>query len=184
MCKQCEINPVYEFTNQRKLCGNCFIRYFQKKFLYTIRKFGMIHNGEIIGYHSDGSFRDVVLEENLKMFSQRADISLVKIIGKTKENAVKIAVSDTLDSESWEIMNVLIKKNLKNIQKKAVNGNTIRPLYLFLDEEILLYAKLRKMKFKAEKKKENKLENFINLLEKKHPEIKRAIVNSYLKISY
>ena len=47
MCKLCKTKPVYEFTNQRKLCKACFIHWFEKKFLYTIRKFNMIRFGNI-----------------------------------------------------------------------------------------------------------------------------------------
>jgi len=62
----------------------------------------------------------------------------------------------------------------------------IKPLYLFLDEEVLLYAKLKKLKFKKEikgkKTKKDKISNFIDDLEVKHPEIKHAIINSYLEL--
>jgi len=72
MCKQCEKNPVYEFTNKRKLCKNCFIRYFQKKVLYTIRKFKMAQSGSVIDYENGKGFREVVLEDVLEMFVEKA----------------------------------------------------------------------------------------------------------------
>lgn len=180
MCRQCNTNPIYEFTNQRKLCKSCFIRYFQKKFLYTIRKFRMISQGDIIGYKDSKDFRGAVLKEMLEMFSKRANINIAKLPSK---KISKIAVLSTLDSESDEIISVLITGNLKNIKKiSPIDDNIIKPLYLFSDKEVMLYAKLKNMKFKAEKKKYDKFRDFIDLLEKKHPEIKRAIVNSYLKI--
>jgi hypothetical protein len=46
----------------------------------------------------------------------------------------------------------------------------------------LLYAKLKNLKYKNIKKKEDKLNNFLNNFEKKHPEVKRAIVNSILEL--
>ena len=61
MCKQCEKNPVYEFTNKRKLCKNCFIDYFHKKILYTIRKFNMIRREDAVGYKKQDDFKGVVL---------------------------------------------------------------------------------------------------------------------------
>ena len=78
VCKQCEKNPVYEFTNKRKLCKQCFVRYFHKKFLYIIRKFGMVRQSDVVQYKNDGGFRGVGLDEMLKMFSERAHVKLVK----------------------------------------------------------------------------------------------------------
>lgn len=177
MCRQCENNPVYEFTNKTKLCSNCFVKYFQKKVLYTIRKFHMTHSGETIGYKNDKGFRDVVLEDVLKMFAEKANARLVK----SNKNADKIAVSSTLDSEADEITHRLMEKN-SEMKFAPVENKTIKPLYLFLDEEILLYAKIKKLKFKKVKEKKDKISLFIDELEQKHPEIKRAIVNGILKV--
>jgi len=46
----------------------------------------------------------------------------------------------------------------------------------------LLYAKLKKLKFKNQKEQKNEISLFVDDLEKKHPEIKRAIVNNYLEL--
>ena len=61
-------------------------------------------------------------------------------------------------------------------------NNIIKPLYLFSDKEILLYAKIRNLIFKPDKQKFDKIILFVNDLEKKHPEIKQAVLNSYLKL--
>ncbi len=182
MCKQCELKPVYEFTNKRKLCARCFINYFQKKFLYTIRKFKMINIGEIIGYKDSENFREVVLQDVLKMFSEKGNVKLIKL--PSKKRISKIAISSTIDLESDKFIFEIIKGNLKELDRiKAVDKNIIKPLYLFLDKEVLLYAKLKRLKYKKEKIKRNKLKDFVNGLEEKHPEVKRAIINSYLKLS-
>ncbi len=181
MCKQCQINPVYEFTNKRKLCKTCFTRYFQKKALYTIRKFNMIKRGEIIGYLNKQDFRGVVLIDILKMFSKKSMIEIVRL--PTKKKIDKKAISSTIDSESDKIVHILIKgKNSQLKELSPINKKIIKPLYLFLDKEVKLYAKLKKLKFKEKKIKQDNISSFINNLEKKHPEIKRAIVNSYLEL--
>lgn len=180
MCKLCEINPVYQFTNKRKLCKSCFIRYFQKKFFYTIRKFGMIRQRDIL-YYETKNFRDFVVKEILEIFARKTDISFTN----NKNKATKVAVSDTIDSEAKEIIDTLINKNsekLKNL-KPVEDKKIIKPLYLFLDEEVLLYAKLRGLKFNNREEKRNDISDFLNKLEQKHPEVKRAVVNSYLKIN-
>jgi len=173
MCKTCQTKPVYEFTNQKKLCKNCFIQKKKKKALFTIRKFGMIRRGDVVSVKGKG-YRKIVLKYLLGILEEKGVIEI-----KGKGN--KIAVTSTLDSEANEIVEILIKGDVKNLKNlKPVEGKTIKPLYLFLDEEVLLYAKLKGLKFNEEKEKETKISEFIDDLEIKHPEIKRAVVNSYL----
>lgn len=188
MCKQCETNSVYQFTNKRKLCGKCFVKWVQKKFLYIIRKFKMIKKDDIIGCKNDGDFRDVVLEYLLKIFESKLIINLIKFQAKKKNNKVdKIALSSTIDLEADKIVHALIKDKTSDLKKvfpivRMKNQIIIKPLYLFLDNEIIIYAKLKGLKFKKIKEKKDKISEFIYELEKKHPEIKRAIVKSYLEL--
>ena len=181
MCNLCELRPVYEFTNKRKLCKRCFIRYFQKKVLYIIRKFKMISNSNMVGYKFKKDFRSIVLGNILEMFSKKTLIELVRLPSKKKVD--KIAIPSTIDLEADKFIHEIINKKLQTLKAiKPVNGKVIKPLYLFLDKEVLLYAKLNKLKFIKEKQTKNKINSFIDELEKKHPEVKRAVVNSYLKI--
>ena len=181
MCKLCENQPVYEFTNQRKLCRVCFVRWFEKKFLYTIRRFSMIGREDIVAYENKGDFRGVVLENLLKMFSERSLVKIIKLPSKKK--FTKKAIPDTLDINSDKIIKDVVKGKIADLENLgAVDGKIIRPLYLFLDQEVLLYAQIKKLKFKKTKQTKDKWTKFIDDLEKKHPEIKRAIVNSYLEL--
>jgi hypothetical protein len=197
MCKLCEKDSVYEFTNKRKLCKKCFIDYFQKKVLYTIRKFNMIKREDVIGYKKENNFSGIVLEEVLNFVNEKTNFNLVKLSNKweppagssqlqhpnRKLKTNKIAVDSSIDSESEDIIKILIKGNVSELKKYLpVYRNFIKPLYLFLDEEILLYAKLKGLKFKTEKERKDKIKNFADEFEKKHPEVKRAIVNSLLEL--
>lgn len=248
MCKLCSIEPVYEFTNQRKLCDKCFIRWFEKKVLYIIRKFRMIKRGEVVCIQSGDGFREAVLKKVLEMFAEKVDVKLVKSRFENKKNKKgsngmepnrlilndsynkskylnvsislnngcagmaewltqltdtqrpfglvgsiptpsaarlkinKFAVPDTLDLISNKIIENIIEKDINNIKKlKPVECKIIRPLYLFLDKEVLLYAKLNNLKFRKLKEKKNEIGKFINSLEFKHPEIKNAVVKGVLK---
>jgi hypothetical protein len=181
MCKLCETNPVYEFTNQRKLCKRCFINYFYKKFLFTIRKFEMINSKDVIGYKKGGDFKSAVLEEMLDFISKKYNFNIVKLPNK---KASKIAVNSSLDSESAKIMEILIDRKSTDLKSCfPVVSKEIKPLYLFLDEEILLFAKIKEIKFKEYKKNRGKIEDLTDEMEKNHPEVKRAIVNSFLKLN-
>lgn len=198
MCKLCETNPVYEFTNQRKLCARCFVNYFQKKFLYTLRKFNMIKQRDIVGYKKSKDFKRIVLEYLLNFASQKYNFELVtweppagssqlqRPNRKLKPNkkANKIAVDSSLDSESGNIITLLIKGKSSELKRDLpVEGKIIKPLYLFLNDEILLYARIKKLGFSRDiLGKKNKVENFLDEFEKKHPEVKRAVVNSLLEL--
>jgi tRNA(Ile)-lysidine synthase TilS/MesJ len=179
MCKLCNEKPVYEFTNKRKLCKNCFLHYVQKKVLYTIRKFKMIKREDVVGYEKNNDFKEIVLEYVLKSLVSRIGFELVK----SSKRADKIASASSIDSEAENIVKTLINGEIGELKEDLpVIGNRIKPLYLFLDEEILLYAKLKNLKFKKVKEKKDKIKNFEDEFEKKHPEVKRAIVNSILEL--
>ena len=189
MCKLCQEQPVYEFTNQRKLCKRCFIDYFQKKFLYTIRKFEMIKPGEKVGYLASSDVNSVVLKEMLLFLSSKSNLLIIEFTPKNKVSYSKIdkfAESDCIDLQSEEILENIIHGDIKNLDNYlptvGKNNKIIKPLYLFLEEEIILFAKLKDLKFIIPKKKEDSLSLFVNDFEKSHPEVKRAVVNSLLKI--
>lgn len=174
------MNYVYEFTNKRKLTKAEFLKWFQKKVLYTIRKFKMIKNGDIIVYENKGDFRGIVLEDVLKMFAEKANVKLVK----NKSNKfTKRAIPSTIDFTSYTLIRDFIKGDAKKTKELVpISGKLIRPLYLFLDKEVLLYAKLKNLKFKKSLEKKDKISSFIDNLEIKHPEIKQAIIKGYLEL--
>ncbi len=171
MCRQCEKNPVYEFTNQRKLCKTCYVSWFEKKFLYTLRKFNMLDKGDTVSYTKSNDVQTKVLEHLLKMIEGRR----IKIKNKGK----KIALNYSTDFVAEKIIDLILNGNIKDKEKfKPVYKNKIMPLYLFLDKEIELYAKIKNIEFKK-RKKENSL---LNYLEKKHPEVKQSVVKGILEI--
>lgn len=241
MCRLCQTKPVYEFTNKRKVCARCFIKWFQKKVLFTIRKFKMISHNNVIVYEKKNDFRNVVLEDVLKMYAEKSNISLIKLHsplardinkkmfnkeiynksdnkhyyisdvfqrkiltksdlelnkfqtkrGKSereweefnKRNNFKIALASTTDSIANRIVHILIQGDASKLKQfSPTYKKTIEPLCLFLDKEVLLYAKLKKLKFKEQCKDDDEISKFINELEQKHPEIKRAVVNYWMKI--
>lgn len=181
MCKRCETNPVYEFTNQRKLCKNCFIYWFEKKFLYTVRKFKLFLPEEKVSFEYLEDVSSVVLMECLKILENGSRIKMLE--PNLKKGFDKFASKSTLDENSFEIISSLVEDNFSLKENQPINGKFVSPLYFFLKKEVKLYADLKKLKYKKEKIQRKDWEKFINELEKEHPEIKHAIINSYLKIS-
>jgi len=137
----------------------------------------MIKSGDVVSYKNRGDFREIVLEELLKKFFGNGNVKLVK-----NKNSGKIALADSSDIISYKIFNHLIEGKINSKEILPVEGKIIRLLYLFLDKEILLYAKLMKLKFKKINDKRSKISIFIDELEKKHPEVKHSAVKSCLEI--
>jgi hypothetical protein len=141
----------------------------------------MIDLKDVVGFKKSDDVNGIVLEEMLNFISEKYNFNIVKLPNK---KVSKIAITSSLDSESAKILDTLI--NRKSSELKScfpVVGMEIKPLYLFLDEEILLFAKLKNLSFKKKNKKETKIELLNNELEKTHPEVKRAVVNSFLKLN-
>ncbi len=133
----------------------------------------MIENGDVVCYKKGNGFRDVVLEDVLKMYSQRGNVKLSS--GKVGN---RVALSNTADFETYSLIDELFNKTVR--EHRPVEGKIIKPLYLFLDKEVLLYAKLKGLKFKEEKKQGTELNKFIDSLEEKHPELKQAVVRGII----
>jgi len=185
----------------------------------------MIKRGDILVIKGEG-YKKAVLGHLLEKFKDKLMIKIIasppncSVSPTLKKNVKsKTAVIDTIDTGAYNIINILINNKtakLTELSPRIKKNKIIKPLYLFLDEEVLLYAKLKgltpkltprgvpssnkkkdtlypkgheKGTSKGEeslseegKEKKNKISEFINELEKKHPEVKRAIVNGYLKI--
>jgi tRNA(Ile)-lysidine synthase TilS/MesJ len=142
----------------------------------------MISKGDIIGIEDKNDFRTEVLKELLNLFSRKQDIKV------TNKNSKKTAIPSTIDIEAENIIRDITEGKISRLKKslpveKIKKKTIIKPLYSFLDAEVMLYAKFKKLKFKKTEMKKNKISGLINDLEKKHPEVKRAVVNSYLKLS-
>ena len=114
----------------------------------------------------------------LRMISSKIKIS------RSSKAKVTAGIKN-LDDFSAEIISCVIntKFNIKDFLPKAKNEEF--PLYFMSDKEILLYAKLKRIKGSI-KRKENKMQKEINLLfseiEKNDRDARHAVVNAVAKI--
>ncbi len=154
---------ILTLQNGKKLNKNKFISYFEKKVFYTIRKYNLFENEKKI----IPDIKDLLTKN--------------KIGGKSISH-------ESLDDISLQVLEIFmakgdIKKKIKALlplthtNKKII----IRPFYFMTKNEIKIYAKLKNIKLEKEKK-ETLLSSWLDEFEKKHLEVKNAIVNSLLKI--
>lgn len=176
-CKICKLKPVWKFTNQQQLCSLCFSKYFEKKVKSAIGKYRMPI-------------------QKIKSNSLKAKI-INSIIKELPERKGKISL-DNLNNISNTIL-YIIMYDAQNKLKKLLLKN--QPLYFLSDKEILLYAKIKKIKESSLKKTSEKeikgklekpkgklkeINKFITVIEEKNPDIRHNIVNALFnyKISY
>ncbi len=197
MCKNCQKNPIYELQNKQKLCRRCFIRYFEKKVLHTIKKFSPIKKEDkiaVLTSNKNTNKNSPVLLSILKKLREQRQQEKPKSIAslnQTKTKAfTKIATPENLNNTAQKILITLTKKiNKTSLKKLSPNiklskkTEQIKPFYFLTEKEINLYSKIRKIKTKnKEKNKKNIISKFLKKTESKHPEINHAIVNSFLEI--
>ena len=171
------MKTIITLQNGKKLNKYQFIDYFERKVLYTIRKYDLLKSLKCFGNER------VILPKVEKLLI----LSKIKNVFISQECMDDIAYSFLLTfmkKESDKSLNKKIKGLLPKYNYQ--NKETIRPFYLIKKEEILIYAYIKKIKLKKNKTKKDLTEKKMNLwisdLERKHLEIKNAIVNSLLKI--
>lgn len=165
-CPLCEKNPVWEFTNQTKLCKRCFIDYLERKLFKTIRKYGMLPESREIKIKKSAGLNTRVLESILKgkfpvKFSSKPDFS-----------------SKNLSDISEEIFSNILKGKFTGEKPK---NKLAYPLYFITDKEIELYAKLKNIDGKKTKRNIKIQELFKKFMEK-NPDLEHNIVNAYLQL--
>lgn len=158
-CKLCATKPVWRFTNKSQLCSSCFAGYFEKKVKSTIRKYSM------------------------PIFQVKSDDLKAKIINSIISNLpqrkgkVSLQSLDEISSSVLQAMMHGSSSELKNLLPKN------QPLYFVSDKEILLYAKIKRIKgvLGKESRKFSKIDDFLDSIAEKNPDIRHNIINALLK---
>jgi len=177
-----------------------FSLYFQKKVKRTIKKFEMFRlnatitvilnsrNSVALLYIMSKLAMERKLHlsfdiENLKNNDKKAVKEFCKHhnIPLSKQKRGLIATAESSDEIAAIIVEEQMKKKMNMKKVMPVIGKNIRPLYLLTDKEIELFIHLKGLPV-VEKKKYPETIKIINQLEKKHPEIKHAIVNSLIQV--
>jgi len=155
-----------------------FLDYFERKVLYTMRKYNLDCNGMI---------KDK--REKAKVLKYFLDNKLNKYKNPKEKQKKAIILADSLDDMAYAIIDAFAKKDINELKKllpcfSKSNKKFVRLFYLITDKEIELYAQLKKIKLKKPEKdkKQSDIALWLDEFEKKHIELKNSIVNSVLKI--
>lgn len=157
------MKAVYTLPNGKQLGESDFCKYFEKKVLYTIRKFEMSREAKI---KSNPSINSKVLNHLYSKF------------GFSKKSAKLTASDDSTDDISTAVMESWFQNKPADLSPKS--PKVVRPLFLMTEQEIMIYSSIKHISGKQKKK--TKARTMLDSMEKIHPEIKRAIVQAYLQL--
>lgn len=157
------MKPVYTLPNGKTLGPGDFCRYFEKKVLYTVRKFDMS--------------REAKIKKN-KSINSKVLYHLYNQFGFLKNDSKITALDDSTDDIATAMMGSWFVN--KSVDLSPKSSRIIRPLFLITEQEIMIYASLRHLDGKQKKKTPARI--MLDNMEKIHPEIKRAIAQAYLQL--
>tara|TARA_Y100000034_G_C6897307_1_gene414015 strand:- start:2114 stop:3028 length:915 start_codon:yes stop_codon:yes gene_type:complete len=81
VCKNCKIKPVIKLTNNDvELCRTCFIRYFEKKAMKTIRQFKLLEHGDHVVVGVSGGKDSLSVLYLLKKLMDKMKISVTALL--------------------------------------------------------------------------------------------------------
>jgi len=157
------MKAVYTLPNGKTLGPGDFCRYFEKKVLYTVRKFDMPGEARI---KKNPSINSKVLYHLYNQF------------GFLRNDSKTIALDDSTDDIATAMMESWFANKTADLSPKS--SKIIRPMFLVTEQEIMIYASLKHIDGKQKKKSQARI--MLDSMEKVHPEIKRAIAQAYLQL--
>jgi len=160
-CSRCKTKPVWKFTNQTQLCSSCFCDYFERKILRTIRKQELLP-----------SSREFILKKS-ESINTKVLFFILKNKFSIKTGKPNIDDKNLSDYAENNFKNAL-KGNFK--LKEEIKS----PLANLSDEEIELYAKIKKINGKKAKR-DKKIHDLFKKF-KKNPDLEHNVVNAWKQI--
>ena len=171
-CYICKRKAAYSQQKGREICNECFCKLIEKR----VRKYARINKlfrkedrilviGDVNKYLVESIVKDLPVK---LFFRAKEDKNFAK---KNKIN--KIFIEYTLDDEVNDFLNSVFKgKKEKKLDKKH-----IRLLRVATDEEVELFAKIKKLRFKPNKK-DPFVKMLIDKLHKEHPSAKYTLLKN------
>jgi len=159
---------VITLQNNKELNEAQFLSYFEKKVLYTIRKFRLLDQVDL---------------------QAKANLNVKSLLSMKKIGPYAISQESLDDIALMTLEAFMTERDIKKRTKLLLpiidtdkeNRKIIRPFYFMTENEMNLYSKLKKIRLKKEKKS-SLLSEWLDDFEKRHLEVKNAIVMSALRL--
>ena len=182
-CIKCRKKAGISLRHIGSVCKSCFLKIVEKRVRKELRTKKLIRKNDRILVVDNGSKEFAVGHYLLKNIIKNLPVKIAKIktnkaiLPKTTKKYDKVIIPWSLDDEAEDFLNALFnsKKQTKS-SKKA-----IKLLMNISDEEIGLFAKIKKFKYR--KRKKSKIKQMLDMLEKRYPGYKFSLLNSIKALS-
>ncbi|MBN2111570.1 hypothetical protein JW707_00570 [Candidatus Woesearchaeota archaeon] len=175
-CFKCGRQAVASFRQIGSLCENHFLELIEKRVRKDMRTKRLIRkndrilliNNESKEYHT-GYY---LLKRIIKDLPVKIETRKTSNLAASSKKHNKIIIPWSLDDEAEEFLNMVFsKKKPKKFSKK-----TIKLLKNVTEEEIEIFAKIKK--FKCRKQAKPRIKKMLDELEKRYPGYKFSLLNS------
>lgn len=130
-CKKCLTEPVMELNNAKKLCKNCFFKYFEKKVFRTVSKYKLIdHEDKIVVGVSGGKDSLTTLYLLSKIQQKMREIKLEALL---IDEGIKGYRDETIEDAKKFCKEHKIKLHIVSFKKEV--GDTLDNLIPKLNEK-------------------------------------------------
>jgi hypothetical protein len=170
-CYLCSKTAKIKQQKGRAVCNECFVRLIEKRIrkytrLNKIFRLGdkVLVRGDLSRYFIESIAKNLPIRS---YFNGRGDKNFIK---KNKIN--KVIVEFTIDDQ----VNLFLESLFGNKSMKSIKSN-ISLLKVITDKEAKLFAKIKKLKFKENKKNKN-VQKFLDEMEKRDPGAKYRILKN------
>ena len=173
-CYQCNRTAKIKQQKGRAVCNVCFCRLIEKRIRKNARLNKIFRKGDkilVLGELNKYFVKSIIKDLPVEMyFKMKEDKEFTK-----KKKINKIIRQETIDDKiNLFLEKLFLGKNIKSRKK------TISLLNVITDKEAKLFAKIKKLRFK-ENKKNKDIQNLLDDLEKKDPGAKfRLLKNAYM----
>lgn len=178
-CIKCNKPSTLNLKHIGVLCRNCFLKVIEKRVRKCLRTQNPIKkNDKILVINNESkefAVGDYLLNSILKGLPVEITIKKSKTLNlpaKTTGKYNKIIIPWSLDDEDAEFIGFLFDKN----PKTRFSKKSIKLLKNISEDEIILFAKIKRFKYKEKKK--SGIKKMLDNVENKYPGYKFSLLNS------
>jgi sulfur transfer complex TusBCD TusB component (DsrH family) len=168
-CINCSKKTSVSLKHLGSFCSGCFTRIIEKRIRKDLSINKVFSPNDKVLLINDGSLKAMVSEYILKSISKDIPLRIDIKREKTAKKYDKIVTSDSLDNDIEEFLVSIFKKNPF---KKSKEVHLLRTIS---DKELLVFAKILKIKGTIKK---TKLGKILDQLENKYPGSKFGLFRS------
>jgi tRNA(Ile)-lysidine synthase TilS/MesJ len=162
-CYLCNKAAKIKQQKGRAVCNQCFVRLIEKRIRKQTRlekSFKPKDKILVLGDVADYLVKSITKNMNIRIFSRK------------NKKINKIVVEHTLDDE----LNQFVKEIFQN-KKHKKQGKTIKILKNITDKDIMLFAKIKGLRFKPNKK-DKKFQDFLDQVQARYPNAKYNLLRN------